>query len=257
VYEWLEREISAIRTPRFHLVDGPADTRLREAILQSTIQVPASYREFVLKFGNAKLYRTADDGYLLGVFAGPRAGTLRGASPIYQIGFHNGAKLCVRPGAHGRGTELLEIEGSSSNPIVDDFEDWLKSNCACARESYGTEKWEEILRGPLPFTSAEEEVIEARRKIRWRVLEIDPSGDHVFEVTNGSCRTIPALTVGLRSKNGRLNGAVRLKIGDVGPGQTAQLRAGCYKDLMPPHEIEAFALPDPNPEDRDYYGEFG
>jgi hypothetical protein len=99
--------------------------------------------------------------------------------------------------------------------------------------------------------------IQARRQIRWRVVGTDPSGDKVFEVTNGGNRTIPVLTVGLRSRNGRLNGAVRLKIGHVLPGHTEQLHADCYKDLMSPDEVEAFALPDPNPEDREYYAEFG
>lgn len=65
------------------------------------------------------------------------------------------------------------------------------------------------------------------------------------------------LTVGARSKDGRLNGAIRLKIGHVGPGQTAVLHVDCYKDFRPPQEIETFALSDPGPEDREYYSEFG
>jgi hypothetical protein len=257
MYEWLEKEISAIKTRGFHQVDGPADSKLREAVLQSTLSLPESYRAFVLKFGNAKLYRTADHAYLLGVFAGPRSKALRGGSAIYEIGFHDGAKVCVRPAVNSRGFQLLEIEASSKSLISEDFEEWLERSSDSARRSYGTEKWQEILLGPAPFTAEEEEVIEARRQIRWRVVGTDPSGDKVFEVTNGGNRTIPVLTVGLRSRNGRLNGEVRLKIGHVRPGHTAQLHASCYKDLMSPDEIEAFALPDPTPEDRDYYGEFG
>jgi len=32
MFEWLEKEIATIKTPRFHLVDGPADGKLREAV---------------------------------------------------------------------------------------------------------------------------------------------------------------------------------------------------------------------------------
>jgi len=65
------------------------------------------------------------------------------------------------------------------------------------------------------------------------------------------------LTLGVRSKNGRLNGSVALKIGHIGPGQTALLHVGCYKGLMPANEIEVFALSDPQPEDRELYRELG
>jgi hypothetical protein len=62
---------------------------------------------------------------------------------------------------------------------------------------------------------------------------------------------------GARSKDGRLNGAVELKVSHVRPGQTAVLRADCHKDLVRPEESERFSLPDPQPKDREYYAEFG
>jgi len=103
----------------------------------------------------------------------------------------------------------------------------------------------------------EQEVIRARRAIQWRVLGVDADGNHIFEVTNASGRTLPVLTVGVRSKDRRLNGAVRLKIGHIAPGQMAVLHVDCYKEFVPPHEIETFALEDPRPEERERYGEFG
>src|SRR5450756_1782716 len=109
--------------------------------------------------------------------------------------------------------------------------------------------------GPPPFTPAEEKIIETRRQIEWRVLGIESDGNHIFEITNTSGNILPVLTVGVRSKSGRLNGAVILKIGNVGPGQTAILRVDCYKDMSSPYEIEIFNLPDPLPEDREFYSE--
>lgn len=257
MFEWLEREITAIRTPRFHVVDGPADPRQREAVMQSVLPLPLTYREFVLKFGNTKLYRTSRGSYRIGVFAGPREGTHDDGTRICQIGFHDGAKVYMKRGAGSAEGAVFESEADTEEKVADRFEEWLMGACAHARSQYGREKWEEILRGPEPFTPEEQEVIEARRHIHWRVLGIDTDGNHIFEVTNGGGRTLPVLTVGVRSRNGRLNGAIRLKIGHVGPGQTAVLHADCYKDLMPPDEIELFSLPDPQPEDRDQYWEFG
>lgn len=51
MFEWLQREISAIKTPRFHTVDGPADARLREAVLHSDLPLRTAYRQFVIQFG--------------------------------------------------------------------------------------------------------------------------------------------------------------------------------------------------------------
>ena len=139
--------------------------------------------------------------------------------------------------------------------MAENFEEWLAASCARARKTYGKEKWAEILRGPEPFTPDEFEVIKTRQRIRWRVLGIDTDGNHIFEITNASNRTLPVLTVGLRSRDRHLNGAVRLKIGHIGPTQTGVLHVDCYKDLVSPHEIEAFALPDPRPEDRERFEE--
>ena len=243
MFEWLEREISAIKTPGFHLVDGPAEGKLREAVLQSDLPLPPSYREFVLKFGNAKLYRMSLRGYQVGVFAGPREAMQNDGTCIYHLGFHDGASIYVKPVSSAAELPVFEFEDDSEEKVADEFAEWLTASCAHARSTYGKEKWAEILRGPEPFTPEEEEVVETRRHFQWRVLGIDPAGNHVFEVTNVGGRTLPVLTVGVRSRNGRLNGAVRLEIGHVGPGQRAVLHADCYKDLMPPHEIEAFASP--------------
>jgi hypothetical protein len=51
--------MAAIETPRFHWVDGPAEGTLRDAVLQSDLLLPLSYkdpqpedREFYGEFGN-------------------------------------------------------------------------------------------------------------------------------------------------------------------------------------------------------------
>jgi hypothetical protein len=258
MFEWLEMEISAISTPRFHLVDGSVEPELSAVIDRSSLPLPSSYRKFVLKFGNAKLYRVSRTGYLIGVFAGPREVNSNCGIRILHLGFHNGASVYVKlePGANLSELPIFEYEADSEERVADDFEQWLTESCARARNGFGKKRWADILRGPEPFTAEEEDVIETRRQMHWRMLGVDMDRRHVFEITNTSTRTLPVLTVGVRSRDGRLNGAIFLKVGNVGPGQTAVLHAECYRDLRPPDEIETFLLPDPQPEDRDFYGEF-
>ncbi len=226
--------------------------------MHSGLPLPQSYREFVLKFGNAKLYRRAQsDSYRIGVFAGPREATLDDGACIYHLGFHDGASVYVKPGSNSAELPIFEFESGSDEKVADDFKEWLTESCAHARSTYGKEKWAEIVRGPEPFTVEEQEVIQARRGIQWQVMGIDAGGNHIIEVTNASGRAIPVLTVGIRSKDRRLNGAILLKIGHIGPGQSGMVHAGCYKGLVSAHEIEVFALPDPQPEDRERYAELG
>ena len=256
MFEWLEREILEIKSPQFHQVDGPADAKLRDVVIHSGGRVPRSYKKFVLKFGNAMLYRSArNHSYLIGVFGAPREVMFTAGKRAYQLGFHDSASVFVKPASRSAESPIFEFELGSAERVADDFATWLRTSCARARNKYGKEKWSEILRGPEPFAPEENEIVEARRQIHWRVIGIDETGSHIFEVTNKSNRTLPVLTVGLRSKDRRLNGATRLKIGHISPGETAVLQADCYKQLVPPHEIEAFALPDPRPEDREFYHE--
>lgn len=257
MFEWLEHELAVIKTPEFHLVDGPADPKLEEAVVGSTLPLPAAYKDFVRRFGNAKLYRRAPSSYLIHVFAGPRETTLLDGTPIYHIGFNDGAIVYVKPASEGHEGSIFEFELNAEDRVSDDFETWLAASCAHVRGRYGKEKWEEILRGPEPFGPDELEVIEARRRIRWRVVGIDGAGNHVLEVLNGSDRVLPVLTVGVRSRDHRLNGAVWLSIGHIGPGASASLHVDCYKDLVRPGEIEVFDMPDPTPIDREQYRELG
>lgn len=256
MFEWLKHEISVIKTPRFHLVDGPADKRMREAINASSIRLPGSYREFVLNFGNARLYRIRRNSYQIGVFGAPRTAVLDDGTQIYHIGFHDGASVYVKESSDLKDGPIFEFEEDSEERVADSFERWLTASCAKIKDGYTKKQWEDIVRGPKPFTAKEVEILNARRSIRWTKLGIDAEGNHIFEVVNQGRYTLPALTVGVRSKDRRLNGAIRLSIGHIGPGQKDIVHADCYKDLVSPQDVEVFDLPDPKPEDRDFYWEF-
>src|ERR1700719_1368324 len=89
MFDWLEQEIWTIKTRGFHVVDGPADAGLRAAVEGSEAPIPRSYKEFVLRFGNAKLYKQLSY-YKVGVLASPREEVNKESGEVfYRFGHYD------------------------------------------------------------------------------------------------------------------------------------------------------------------------
>jgi len=253
-FDWLEREIAAVKTPKFHVVERNGGGLDWKRGVSAWASLPSPYREFVTRFGTAKLYRNPrNNGYRVGVLAEPAELPSERRSKRIQLGWHDGATVYVKSG-DASVSSVFELE-EAEEKVAESFEEWLFTSCTRARGAYGKKEWAQILRGPPPFTLDEKAILNTRRLINWKLLGVDADRNHMFEVSNASGGCLPALTVGVRSRDKRLNGAVRLDIGHIKPGQSGILRVGCYKNLVSPSEIEVFALPEPNPEDREYYWE--
>ena len=52
-----------------------------------------------------------------------------------------------------------------------------------------------MLCGPSPFTAEELAIVEARRQFSWRLVGVTASGEVMYEVTNGSDRRLPFLSI--------------------------------------------------------------
>ncbi|MDB6079996.1 MAG: hypothetical protein JWO82_3743 [Akkermansiaceae bacterium] len=146
MFEWLEQEIAAVKTPGFHRVDGPADGEMRELISAASDTIPADYKEFVLKFGGAKLYRSADElSYGVSVFGSPRQLKADGEVRRFGLGKHAGTFVYVEatpdPGA------VAAFHGGAEGHAVDSFAEWLRRACDFQREQYSAEEWQGVLRG--------------------------------------------------------------------------------------------------------------
>jgi hypothetical protein len=259
VFEWLEQELAAIRTKRFHVVDGPASDEFRAAVLESPLPAPPSYVTFVLRFGNAKLYRmTGLDLYWMRVFAAPQDVESRAGEPLLYIGGYDETCAYLKEETLRRGAEppVFESTETGVRRAADSFEEWLTARAGRARRRYKRREWAEVLRGPLPFTAEELAVVQARRQFTWRVVGVAPGGEIIYEVTNGSTRRLPFLSVGIRGTAGKVQGGVWLPVGHIGPGQTAVVLKDTYRDLLDPSEVETYSLPDPEPEERARYWEF-
>ena len=258
MYEWLRNEITQIRTPKFHLVDGHMSPGDEEAVRASTLALPQAYKEFVVEFGNAKLYRQGSI-YLVQVYASPREADSETGEPLVHFGrmAHGLAYFKQSLLLPGRDSPVFEWTGGKTlTRRASGFEEWLERRCRAARKSFPKEKWSRIVSGPEPFTASEQAIIEARRCYRWRVAGVTDDDSLLFEVHNGSNTTLHFLSVGIRKRDGTPIGGVWLPVSHIRPGMTAVVKKDCYRDRHRPSDIEAFELPDPGPEDRDRYWEF-
>ena len=263
MFEWLDDEMRRIKTRKFHRVDGPASEELRQAVLSSNFPLPPSYREFVLRFGNADLYRNGSN-WLVEVYAGPREAITDQGEPLIQFGRTHTSLAYFKESLLAASKESPVFEWRHKQGVqqtADSFEDWLRTKCDSARKRYKKKEWEAIEKGPPPFTELEQAIVEARKQFRWRVVGIAPNEDLRFEIHNGSATTLPYLSVGVRGKLrppkiGPLNGGAFLPVASIRPGETKVVEFDCYKKFIAPADTEVFALPDPGPEDREQYWEF-
>jgi len=258
MFDWLEDEMARIKTNKFHLVDGPLSAEQRKLVEQAELPVPPSYKQFVIRFGNAKLYRQGSN-YLVRVFAIPVDAESDDGEPLWHFGRTDMALAYFKESLLVPGEESPVFEWRHEQGLqqtASGFEEWLKSKCEASRKLFKKKQWQQIEKGPSPLTEEEQSIVEARRKYRWRVIGITANGDIQFEVHNGSDMVLPFLTIGIRGKYGEVTGGVWLPVSEVMPGETNIIEKGCYKNRVDPQNIIAFEEPDPGPEDREQYWEF-
>jgi len=257
-YDWLDKEIAAIKTHKFHVVDGPADRKFRRAVMNPSASAPRSYKDFVVRFGNAELYRQDGfDLYWVTVFASLRETETNGGEALLWFGKNDMNGAFFKPALLSGEAESLVFEwiGASGylRKTADGFEPWFERCCRRARKEYNKRRWSEILGGPEPFTKGEKRIVQARKRFRWNVVGVAKNKNLRFEVHNGSKTRLAYLSIGI---GGAIDGGIWLPVEHIGPGETQIVEFDCYKKFAAPDEVEPYELPDPIPEDRELYWEF-
>lgn len=263
MFVWLEEEITRLQTPKFHLIDGPASPDLREVVEASDFPLPPSYKAFVLRFGNTRLYRRSSY-WLVQICAGPREAETHDGEQLINFGRTHTSHAYFKVGLLVNGGESLVFKWYGKGGFrqtATGFEEWLEVKCRAARRRFKKNEWAAIEAGPAPFTDQESQRGEARLHFQWRRVGIAPNGDIRFEIHNGSTTTLPYLSLGVRGtlrppQTVPLNGGVFLPVGSILPGQTGIVEFDCYKKYITPESTEVFDRPDPRPEDRKQYWEF-
>src|SRR5262249_10736646 len=131
MFEWLIDEMARVQTQKFYLVDGPASPELHAAVAKSDFPLPPSYREFVLRFGNSKLYRR-DSYYYVTVFAGPRELEADDGERLIQFGRTWTSLAYFKESLLVAGSESPVFEWQHEQCIrqtADGFEKWLELTC--------------------------------------------------------------------------------------------------------------------------------
>jgi hypothetical protein len=264
MFDWLRKEVSRIRTPKFHLFESlPANhliSYIDEAVVQS---LPPSYLAFLAEFGSARLYRMSNY-YLVGVYKVPERVIVKNSGEKYfSFGYssrYGGAYFQLSMLQPGVETPVFEWDFDDPDAVMeyggDNFEVWLRSRCKKEKRNYSKKEWQHILDGPDPFTSAEQEIVRARKQYKWRVIGFNENGDVQFQVKNESSITLSYLSLGVRAKDRSINGGAFLPVSHIKPGEEAIIERDCYKKWIPRANLEVYDLPDPEPEDRQVYWEF-
>ncbi len=257
MYEWLEREISEIKSRKFHIIEAEKVGIFLDSSQKMDSSLSPSYVAFISKFGAAKLYRKLSY-YQVGILNPPIEEIFKHGAKLLCIGHFDDAKAYIRPALVDLGNEspVYELTEEGFEQIADSFEEWLTKRCQDARKSYTKKQWKEIVNGPKPFTTKEQAIVEARRQFSWRVIGFDDNGDATIEVRNNSKLVLPYLSVGVRAKDNTLEGGAWLDVSGIQPGEEGIIKREIYKKLIKPDNTEVYSLPDPLPEDRERYWEF-
>ena len=120
---------------------------------------------------------------------------------------------------------------------ADSFDAWLASRARAARKHFKQAEWKKIVRGPDPFTPQELEILAARRRYEWALLNVSATGRMTFRVTNHSDRTLPFLTIGVRAPD--LKGGIWLPVAQVAPDETRVVEHDGYLTNLPPRRFDS------------------
>jgi hypothetical protein len=256
LFKNLQEEIRSIKTRKFHVVEGPLGKAFRESIESSGLAIPESYRAFLLTFGESKLYRVGG-AYALGVRRIPEKAQSKDGERLLCIGHYwDAAAYFKLSQLDGSEAPVFEWSGGALRKAASGFAAWLDGRSAAIRKQFGKKQWQRIVAGPPPFTAREKAIVAARKRFQWQVVGIHANGNLLFEVRNGSDLVLPFLSIGIRSKDRSFEGRVWLPMHRLSPEAKLVIQQDCYKDQLPAVNVEAYVLPDPEPEDREEYWEF-
>jgi hypothetical protein len=156
-----------------------------------------------------------------------------------------------KPGVEPRVYAVFE---GGLEEVGSDFNAWFAGAFARIRDSYSNEEWQALREGAKPFTARELAIIQARKNFDVAIEGIEHDNRVRLRVRNGSDLTLPWLTVGVRSTDPPLEGALWLDVSKIEPGATSTITVDAYRDQVDPSNLE-IELRDPRPDDRNSFRE--
>ncbi len=248
MYEWLEKEISEIKTPKFHIIEGIKAGKILDTYTEWISCLPPSYLEFITKFGGAKLYRR-NNYYQVGVLNLPQEKTLNNGEKLFLFGYFDDAKayfICSQLQSEQE-SSIYEWTEDSLEKVADSFEEWLIMRCTDMRRSYSEKEWNDILQTGKILTDEEKAIMEATKQFQWQVMEFNSSRKVKLELINNSNMVLQKLIIGMRTKNLTQDGqiwesGIYLNVSDIQPGQKSIIEHQIHQLIFTPDNTEFFAI---------------
>jgi hypothetical protein len=255
LYHWLDEAILAVKTPKYFELGPPSECGDLSEFEAKNGALPEEYRGFLLNYGPTKLFRERQHGWHeLQVYRLPDIAyeeETHTFAEIARVG-DTFAYFVIERGA-GRFDDIV-LEHSSTGGIRTTgrtFSSWLMWRFKRERKGIKKAEWDEILRGPAPFTAEEEQIVRARSQFRVRKVGSDEKNNVILEVHNGSERTLQYLTVFLKGASPNdFGGRSPVYVGNIPPGVTKTLPVAFYKDFVYADSVVVRQGYPPGPEDR-------
>lgn len=251
----------AIKSKRFHNLEALSLCDLYYEGQNNLTALVGDYATFLAEFGRASLFEDHRDVPILSVYPlkSFRRHTCENGENYINFGFRGQQSFFFDEGKilSGDWSGVYVVNKKFGREIAPSFSVWFRDAYEWAKLKYSKSKWNKIVTGPKPFSMDEVEIVESRKKFKWEHIGFSKEGDAIFEVENQSLRRIPYLTIGIRDKNKSiLVGAIWIQVENIEPGCKGLVVMDCYKNSIPPNELEPFDLPAPIPEKRELYREF-
>jgi hypothetical protein len=263
-FNWLRAELCLIKSQTFHEFIPLCEDDYLYTHGEVVVSVKGDYSDFLREFGWTNMFKGWGDLIDIPLIVYPlkeyRREHLKDGGVFVAFGdrgaqhvFFDESKILS-----GEPSAVFIISKSSAKEIYASFSEWLKASYEWARAKYSRRQWALVIKGAAPFSDAEQEVATARSSFKWKNIGFSDSGDAIFEIHNCSNMTLPFLSIGVKDiDDAILKGGVFLRIGHIAPGKSGTTTADCYKDRIPREKVVFFPKPDPVPELRDRYWEFG
>jgi hypothetical protein len=249
MYEWFADELRRIRWPGFHRLAPCPNLDALDP------RLPPSYVAFIHEFGAGNLY-LRDGYYQMGVKCPPEP-IQTSEGECFVVGYTESIDVVFIASELAIGIEarLYDLIDGVPEEVAFDFASWLEISANDVREEYSKEEWLQLERGPTPFDESELAIVKARRAFTSELLGAG-RGPHDLRVRirNGSDRVLPWLTVGVRHREGVVQGGVPIDVSSIRPGEEKLVDVPGYLTLEPEDAV-LIDLPEPTPATRNEYSE--
>lgn len=264
-FEWLRQECATIKSQQFHVFhkfNEPSGGGVYE-VDGKCVPVGGDYGDFMKEFGWTDLFNGWGNlpEVVLTIYPlkSYRREVLKNGKAYIGFGDKGNQHVCFDEEMilAGEPSKVYAVSKKQATEIYPGFSEWLFVAYEWAKSKYSPKQWKIVIDGAKPFSDAEVEIVEARRKYTFNLVGFADDGDALLEVANNSKMVLPFLTVGIKDSEDRiLIGGTWLNVAAIRPSERAIIKADCYKDQIPPDKLVVFHKPDPIPENRDRYREF-